>query len=570
MYIVLSLSLVVFGMGTASVEETRFAPPVPLRANGEVISVTTGHAAPYIYDFDGDGTQDLLVGEFGNKPFKGETTGKASAGHPWTAGKLRVYRNHGTDTEPVYKEFSYVQAGGQDAQVPITCCVSFVPQFVDINDDGRDDIVTGSYPGDIYFYENNSEGGFHAPVLQRDIKGDPVHPKMKYRGEYHDVHSITAEMHDMDGDDDLDLVIGSRLNGCFLIENVGNRSEPKWAVLSERMKTADGKEIGGWDYGSNVHFTDWDEDGKSDIVVGSEDGGIFWHRNIGEENAPQFGEMKTLVVEAPLDERFLKLQMPMGPSSRVKVHVVDYDGDGLKDMLVGDFGSKWTRIRTLSAEQKATCRSLEAELDALHEESRNGAKSLANNDEREAYFEEFSKKTDPLYEKLEEFETHRSTTTGYVWYFKQLPKSKLDLVQKTQQKKTDLSKESQIKLLSHGLTITPSTDFPVALVIRIPEGWTACGNADAVHAAESLSLPTSIEWDLPTGCTVAKTTWQDADENALYEGTFVIEAILDTSGMTESADLTIAADIRFQRCNKKSGICILERDRLELPVTVTP
>ena len=145
MCIASSLSLVVFGIGTALVENAQFAPPVPLRANGEVISVTTGHAAPYIYDFDGDGIQDLLVGEFGNKTFKGETSGKATAGHPWTAGKLRVYRNHGTDTDPVYKDFSYVQAGGQDAQVPITCCVSFVPQFVDINDDGRDDIVTGSY-----------------------------------------------------------------------------------------------------------------------------------------------------------------------------------------------------------------------------------------------------------------------------------------------------------------------------------------------------------------------------------------------------------------------------------------
>ena len=569
MCIVLSLSLVVFGMGTASVDETRFAPPVPLRANGEMISVTTGHAAPYIYDFDGDGVQDLLVGEFGNKRFKGETTVKASAGRPWTAGKLRVYRNHGTDTEPAYKEFSYVQAGGQDAQVPITCCVSFVPQFVDINDDGRNDIVTGSYPGDIYFYMGNSEGGFDAPVLQLDVEGDPVHPQMEYRGEYHDVHSITAEVHDMDADDDLDLVIGSRLNGCFVIENVGNRSEPKWATISERMKTEDGKPIGGWNYGSNVHFTDWDGDGTSDIVVGSEDGGIFWHRNVGLENAPRFGKKRTLVTKAPIDERFLKLATPMGPSSRVKVHVVDYDGDGLKDMLVGDCGSKWTRTRTLTAEEKATRRRLDAELDQLYEESNEGAKSLSNNDEREAYFDEFSKKTDPVRKELRALDTHRSTTTGNGWLFKQLPQHETNSVEATR-KKTDPVKRPQVKLLSHGSTITPATEFFVAVVIRIPEGWVACGNAEAVKAADSLDLPTSIEWDLPSGCKVAKTTWQDADENAQYDGTFVIEATLDTSGITGANYATIAADIQYQRCNKKSGVCILERQRVELPVTVTP
>ena len=404
-------------------DTAQFAPPVPLQANGEIISVTTGHAAPCIYDFDGDGVQDLLVGEFGNKPFKGETTEKAGPGHPWTAGKLRFYRTHGTDLAPVYKDFSYVQAGGQDAQVPITCCVSFVPQFIDFNDDGRDDIVTGSYPGDVYFYTSNSEGGFNKPTLQRNVEGKPVHAQRKYRGELYDVHSITTELHDMDADEDLDMIIGSRLDGCYVIENVGSPNEPKWAAQSQRLKTEAGKPIGGWDYGSNVHFTDWDGDGRSDIVVGSEDGAIFWHRNRGTENAPLFGKMNTLVPEQSIDERFLKLETPMRPSSRVKVHVVDYDGDGLQDMLVGDFGSKWSKERTLTAEEKVTLRKLEEELDALHEESSAGAQNLTNNDEREAYFDEMSKKTDPIYTKLKNLETHRSATTGYVWYYRQLPQN---------------------------------------------------------------------------------------------------------------------------------------------------
>ncbi|SVD51510.1 uncharacterized protein METZ01_LOCUS404364, partial [marine metagenome] len=41
----------------------KFATPVRIEANGKPIDVTTGHAAPYVYDFDGDGTRDLLVGE---------------------------------------------------------------------------------------------------------------------------------------------------------------------------------------------------------------------------------------------------------------------------------------------------------------------------------------------------------------------------------------------------------------------------------------------------------------------------------------------------------------------------
>lgn len=43
-----------------------FAPPVRIEAAGTPIDVTTGHAAPYVYDFDGDGVRDLLVGDFGS------------------------------------------------------------------------------------------------------------------------------------------------------------------------------------------------------------------------------------------------------------------------------------------------------------------------------------------------------------------------------------------------------------------------------------------------------------------------------------------------------------------------
>lgn len=568
----LAIALLPLTYECAAADTSRFEPPVPLRANGEIINVTTGHAAPCIYDFDGDGVRDLLVGEFGNRPFKGETTQAAGPGHPWTAGKLRFYRNHGTDHAPLYKDYSYVQANGQDAQVPITCCVSFVPQFIDFNADGHDDIVTGSYPGDIYFFPGNSSNGFDAPVLQRNVDGGPVHAQMKYRGEHHDVHSVTAELHDMDADDDLDMVIGSRLNGCFVIENIGNANEPKWAARSNPLKTEGGKPIGGWDYGSNVHFTDWDGDGRSDILVGSEDGGIFWHRNLGSENEPSFGDMKTLVPEQSLDQRFLKLETPMRPSSRVKVHVVDYDGDGMKDMLVGDFGSKWSRERTLTAQEKVTKRELEAQLDALYDESQEGAEDLATNEEREAYFDEFSKKIDPVQDELSKFDTHRHSSTGYVWYYRQVSAPEPDPKDKISAEDVAGSdaRTPTVKLLSHGTTLDSRTMFPVTITINVPEGWAACGNKDAMDSANAIGLPTTIAWDLPAGCTITRETWQDADENALYDELFAIEAFIDTSGLDASEDTLIAADVSYQRCDKKSGVCILEKERVELPVTITP
>jgi hypothetical protein len=73
--------------------------PFRVTAGGQPIDVDIGHAAPLAYDFDGDGTFDLLVGQFGN-------------------GKLRIYRNVGSNTEPRFDQFAWFKAGGTDGSIP--------------------------------------------------------------------------------------------------------------------------------------------------------------------------------------------------------------------------------------------------------------------------------------------------------------------------------------------------------------------------------------------------------------------------------------------------------------------
>jgi len=80
-------------------ESDRFEKPVRIEAGGKLIDVEIGHAAPWVYDFDDDGKRDLLVGQFGS-------------------GKLRIYRNEGTDKAPKYGEPQWFVAGGAVATVP--------------------------------------------------------------------------------------------------------------------------------------------------------------------------------------------------------------------------------------------------------------------------------------------------------------------------------------------------------------------------------------------------------------------------------------------------------------------
>jgi hypothetical protein len=78
----------------AFAETPVFEPPVPIQANGVNINVGYGgNASPFMIDWDGDGNQDLLLGQFDQ-------------------GRIRFYTNTGTNYNPTFGNFVYLQAGG--------------------------------------------------------------------------------------------------------------------------------------------------------------------------------------------------------------------------------------------------------------------------------------------------------------------------------------------------------------------------------------------------------------------------------------------------------------------------
>jgi hypothetical protein len=73
--------------------------PVMITAGGQPIDVEIGHAAPFVGDFDRDGKIDLLVGQFGG-------------------GKLRIYKNTGSNEKPTFDKFDWFMAGAELGVVP--------------------------------------------------------------------------------------------------------------------------------------------------------------------------------------------------------------------------------------------------------------------------------------------------------------------------------------------------------------------------------------------------------------------------------------------------------------------
>ncbi len=75
-----------------------FHAPDTIKANG--VNIDVGYyGSPYVYDWNGDGKKDLIVGQF-------------------TSGKIRFYTNIGTNNNPVFSNYIFIKANGIDITLP--------------------------------------------------------------------------------------------------------------------------------------------------------------------------------------------------------------------------------------------------------------------------------------------------------------------------------------------------------------------------------------------------------------------------------------------------------------------
>ncbi len=303
------------------VEKDLFHPAVRLKAADGFIDSgpAGGHSGPWLADVDGDGVKDLVVGDI--------------------SGVFRFYRNEGTNRQPRYAKPVNLKAGGVDARVTVYCCVGSSPQFVDFDGDGKLDMISGSYePGALYLFRGLGDGKFAAREVIKDTSGKPILkvPDQKDRSES---FCNWVTLVDWYGEGKLDVLVGTLDGMMFLRRNVGTRTEPAYSTENEWVMVGSKRlRVPGGTHASPV-IADWDGDGRWDIITGCEDGGVYWYRNVGTPGRPAFDRPVALVPKHEGNGRgeILDAAREPRPGIRSQIAVVDYDGDGKLDLLLGDY-----------------------------------------------------------------------------------------------------------------------------------------------------------------------------------------------------------------------------------------
>ena len=220
---------------------------------------------PALADVDGDGDLDLVVGE---------------------TYFLNYYENVGSAASPSYEAVT----GTANPFNGIYLINGYsAPALADLDGDGDLDLVVGELNGLLYYYENvgSAASPSYVAVTGSDSPFDGI-----------DVGSRSAPaLGDVDGDGDLDLVVGDYRNGVlFYLENVGSAASPSYVAVTGSDSPFDGIDVGSK---SAPAFGDVDGDGDLDLLVGANNRFLYYYVNFAPTHAPTLAPSPLPTTPAP-------------------------------------------------------------------------------------------------------------------------------------------------------------------------------------------------------------------------------------------------------------------------------
>jgi carbonic anhydrase len=217
-------------------------------------SVSIGNfCRPSFADIDTDGDLDVFIGTW--------------------FGFIRYYQNTGSATSPLFSE----QAGSLNPFNSVNVGYGSAPSFADLDKDGDLDAILGEEDGVINYFQNT--GSATSPAFtQRTGTLNPFNS-------VHVGNASTPSFADLDADGDLDAFIGEYEGIINYYENTGTATSLAFTQRTGTINPFNGVDVG---EASTPSFADLDGDGDLDAIIGESYGKVFYYMNIGNATNPTF------------------------------------------------------------------------------------------------------------------------------------------------------------------------------------------------------------------------------------------------------------------------------------------
>ncbi|MBS1491917.1 MAG: T9SS type A sorting domain-containing protein [Bacteroidetes bacterium] len=208
---------------------------------------------------------------------------------------IYYFKNIGT---PENYNFQYMGTGLQALGLTNLGQAS-TPTFVDIDNDGDKDLFLGNSNGKIYYYRN---------------EGTPQVPHYAFVTDFYSSIDVgddsTPRFADIDGDGDYDLFIGNRAGTIWFYLNAGSASSPNFVLQTTNYKNINV-------FGQTCpEFVDIDADTDKDLFIGNLKGGIYYY-----ENRDIVG-IKNISTSTPDNFKlFQNYPNPFNPTTNIKFNI---------------------------------------------------------------------------------------------------------------------------------------------------------------------------------------------------------------------------------------------------------